>query len=139
MAIDNENFNTKLYDLLKVRGYKPVPLNAKNQRVEASPAADVIEFTFKKDGEEYGKAWVSVDDAQKLVVYYDNEQADSPSGATPGLDYDDTWTGLLKQLKNWAQRRQLSFRLSDADRISDDMRHREYNKMKDKLSEGLIV
>lgn len=136
MAIDNENFNTKLYDLLKVRGYKPVPLNAKNQRVEASPAADVIEFTFKKDGEEYGKAWVSVDDAQKLVVYYDNEQADSPSGATPGLDYDDTWTGLLKQLKNWAQRRQLSFRLSDADRISDDMRHREYNKMKDKLSEG---
>jgi hypothetical protein len=136
MAIDNENFNTKLYDLLKVRGYKPVPLNAKNQRVEASPAADVIEFTFKKDGEEYGKAWVSVDDAQKLVVYYDNEQADSPSGATPGLDYDDTWTGLLKQLKNWAQRRQLSFQLSDADRISDDMRHREYNKMKDKLSEG---
>jgi len=136
MAVDTENFNTKLYDLLKVRGYKPVPLNAKNQRVEASPQADVIEFNFTKDGEDYGKAWVSIDDAQKLVVYYSNEQADSPSGATPGLDYDDTWTGLLKQLKNWAQRRQLSFELSDKDRISDDMRHREYYKMKDNLSEG---
>ena len=136
MAIDQESFNSKLYDLLKVRGYKPVPLNAKNQRVDASQLADVIEFTFVKDGKEYGKAWASIDDAQAVNVYYDDDQADSPPGKTPGLEYDDSWTGFLKHLKNWAQRKQLSFELADKDRLGDDMRHREYNKMQEKISES---
>ena len=99
MAQDTETFNSELYDLLKVRGYKPVPLNSQNQRVGASQQADVIEFTFTKDGEDYGKAWISVDDANNLKVYFDDEQQDSPDTTTPGVDYDDTWTGLLKNLK----------------------------------------
>jgi hypothetical protein len=134
--IDNESFNKKLYDLLKVRGYKPAPLNAQNQRVQASQDADVIEFTFIKDGKEYGKAWVSIDDAQHLIVYYDSEQENSPDNETPGLDYDDTWVGFLKLLKQWAQRRQLNFELSNKDRLGDDMRQREHYKMKKHLGEG---
>jgi len=136
MATDNESFNRDLYDLLKVRGYQPVPLDSKNQRVPASQAADVIQFTFTKDGEEYGKAWVSIDDAANIIVYYDEEQQESPSNATPGVEYNDTWTGFLKHLKNWAQRRQLSFELSNKDRLGDDMRQRDYYKMKERVSEG---
>ena len=136
--IDNESFNKKLYDLLKVRGYKPAPLNAQNQRVQASQDADVIEFTFIKDGKEYGKAWVSIDDAQHLIVYYDSEQENSPDNETPGLDYDDTWVGFLKLLKQWAQRRQLNFELSNKDRLGDDMRQREHYKMKKHLGESTL-
>lgn len=136
MATDNESFNRDLYDLLKVRGYQPVPLDSKNQRVPASQAADVIQFTFTKDGEEYGKAWVSIDDAANVIVYYDEEQQESPSSSTPGVEYDDSWTGFLKHLKNWAQRRQLSFELSNKDRLGDDMRQRDYYKMKEKVSES---
>lgn len=136
MATDNESFNRDLYDLLKVRGYKPVPLDSKNQRVLASQAADVIEFTFNKDGKDYGKAWVSIDDAANVIVYYDEEQQESPSTTTPGVDYDDSWTGFLKHLKNWSQRRQLSFELSNKDRLGDDMRQRDYYKMKERVSEG---
>ena len=136
MATDNESSNSELYDLLKVRGYKPVPLNSQNQRVKASQEADVIEFTFEKDGEDYGKAWISIDDAKNIIVYYSNEQQDSPSDITPGSEYDDTWTGFLKHLKQWAQRRQLSFELSNKDRLGDDMRQREYYKMKEKLGES---
>jgi hypothetical protein len=136
MATDNESFNRDLYDLLKVRGYEPVPLDSKNQRVPASQAADVIQFTFTKDGEEYGKAWVSIDDAANVIVYYDEEQQESPSNATPGVEYNDSWTGFLKHLKNWAQRRQLSFELSNKDRLGDDMRQRDYYKMKERVSEG---
>ena len=73
MATDSESFNRDLYDLLKVRGYNPVPLNAQNQRVKASQEADVIQFEFTKDGESYGTAWVTVDDAQNIIVYYDSE------------------------------------------------------------------
>ena len=136
MAIDNESFNKQLYDLLKVRGYKPVPKNAKNQNVEASQLADVIEFNFIKDNEDYGKVWATIDDAQNVILYYDNDVADSPEGKTPELDYDDSWYGLLKQLKNWAQRRQLSFELKNKDRISDDMKQRVYVKDKARLEEG---
>jgi hypothetical protein len=136
MAIGNETFNHELYSLLKVRGYQPSPLNSQNQRVKASQEADVIEFDFMKDGENYGKVWVSIDDAHNVRVYFDDEQADSPSNNTPGADYDDTWTGLLKHIKQWAQRRQLSFELSNKDRLGDDMRQRDYYKMKEKLGEG---
>ena len=136
MAQDTESFNNELYNLLKVRGYKPVPLNSQNQRVGASQQADVIEFTFTKDGEDFGKAWISVDDASNLKIYFDNEQQDSPDTKTPGVDYDDTWTGLLKHLKSWAQRRQLSFELANKDRLGDDMRQRDYYKMKEKLGES---
>jgi hypothetical protein len=136
MATDSESFNKDLYELLKVRGYHPVPLDSKNQRVPASQAADVIQFTFTKDGKEYGKAWVSLDEAQNVIVYYDEEQQESPNSATPGVEYDDSWTGFLKHLKNWAQRRQLSFELSNKDRLGDDMRQRDYYKMKERVSEG---
>ena len=136
MAHDTESFNTDLYELLKVRGYKPVPLNSQNQRVKASQEADVIEFTFTKDGDDYGKAWVTIDDAKNVKIYYDNEQQDSPDTTTPGVEYDDTWSGFLKHLKQWAQRRQLSFELANRDRLGDDMRQRDYYKMKEKLGES---
>ena len=136
MAQDTENFNKELYNLLKVRGYEPVPLDSKNQRVPASQAADVIQFTFIKDGEDYGKVWLTIDEAKNVIVYYDEEQQKSPSSKTPGVEYDDSWTGFLKHVKNWAQRRQLSFELLNKDRLSDDMRQRDYYKMKEKLGEG---
>ena len=136
MSADSESFNSELYNLLKVRGYRPTPLNSKNQRVDAAQAADVIEFTFKKDGKDYGKVWASIDDSKKVMVYFDDEQADSPSDVTPGVDYDDTWTGFLKYVKNWGQRRQLDFELSNKDHLGDDMRQRDYYKMKAKIAES---
>jgi len=136
MARYTESFNNELYDLLKVRGYTPVPLNSQNQRVRVSQEADVIEFTFKKDGTDYGKVWVSLDDSNKVIVYFDDEQADSPDNITPGVEYDDTWEGFLKHLKNWAQRRQLDFDLSNKDQLGDRMRQREYLKMKERVAEG---
>lgn len=136
MSNDTESFNKDLYDLLKVRGYKPIPLDSKNQRVPASQSADVMQFDFIKDGEDYGKVWISIDDASNVIVYYDNEQQNSPSSPTPGVEYNDSWTGFLKQLKSWAMTRQLSFELSNKDRLGDDMRQREYYKMKERVSEG---
>ncbi len=136
MAQDSETFNKDLYDLLKVRGYQPVPLNDQNQRVPASQEADVMEFSFNKDGKDYGKAWISVEDASQIVVYFSEEQRKSPNAPTPGADFDDTWTGLLKHLKTWAQRRQLGFELANKDRLGDDMKQRQYYKQKAKVQES---
>ena len=135
MAIDQESFNSRLYELLKVRGYKPVPKNSKNERSNPEQA-DVFEFTFNKDGQDYGKAWATIDQASQLKLYYDEEQAGSPPGKTPGLDYDDSWSGLLKHLKQWTLSKQLDFDLQDSDRLGDDMRQRDYYKMKERMDEG---
>jgi hypothetical protein len=137
MASDTDSFKKELYNLLKVRGYHPIPLDSSNQRVNAPQEADVIQFMFTKDGKEYGKVWLAISNAQEMTIYYDNEQQDSPSSVTPGVDYDDTWTGLLKYLKQWSQRRQLGFELANRDRLGDDMKQREYYKKKEKLGEGL--
>ncbi len=135
MAQNTETLTSELYDLLKVRGYKPVPLDAKNNRVNASQQADVIEFTFTKDGKDYGKAWINVD-TKNIKIYYDERQQDSPEGKTPGVDYDDSWSGLLEFLSQWAQTKEKGIDLANGDRLGDDMRQRDYYKMKEKLGES---
>ena len=135
MAIDQESFNKRLYDIFKTRGYKPAPKDSKNERTNPE-VADVFEFQFIKDGENYGKAWATIDKTSSLNIYYDDNQAGSPPGQTKGVDYDDSWPGLLKHLKQWALSKQLNFGLHDSDRLGDDMRQRDYYKMKEKMNEG---
>ena len=135
MAIDQESFNKRLYDIFKTRGYKPAPKDSKNERTNPE-TADVFEFQFIKDGENYGKAWATIDKTSSLNIYYDDNQAGSPPGQTKGMDYDDSWSGLLKHLKQWALSKQLNFGLHDSDRLGDDMRQRDYYKMKEKMTEG---
>jgi hypothetical protein len=135
MAINQESFNTDLYKLLRTRGYKPVPKDAKNQRTQPE-AAEVFNFTFTKDGKDYGDAWVTIDDAQNVVLYYSNEQEESPSGKSSGLDYDDSWSGLKRHLKQWSMNKQLTFELRNKDELGDDMAQRDYVKKKEKMNEG---
>ena len=135
MAIDQETFNTRLYSLLKTRGYKPVPRDVNNERTTPQDA-EVFEFTFKKGDDTYGLAWITIDQASNLKVYYNDEQSNSPKGKTKGAPFDDSWSGFLRHLKQWAQSKQLSFELQDGDRPGDDMRQRETNKKKEKMSEG---
>lgn len=138
MAIDQESFNNDLYRLLRTRGYKPVPKDSKNQRTQPE-AAEVFNFTFMKDGKDYGDAWVTIDDASNVVLYYSNEQEESPSGKSPGLDYDDSWSGLKRHLKQWSMNKQLTFELRNKDELGDDMAQRDYVKKKEKLGEGQRV
>ena len=135
MAIDQESFNTDLYKLLRTRGYKPVPKDVKNQRTQPE-AAEVFNFTFTKDGKDYGDAWVTIDDASNVVLYYSNEQEESPSGKSSNLDYDDSWSGLKRHLKQWSMNKQLSFELRNKDELGDDMAQRDYIKKKEKMNEG---
>jgi len=135
MAIDQESFNTDLYKLLRTRGYKPVPKDVKNQRSQPE-AAEVFNFTFMKDGKEYGDAWVTIDNASNVVLYYSNEQEESPSGKSPGLDYDDSWSGLKRHLKQWSMNKQLTFELRNKDELGDDMAQRDYVKKKEKMNEA---
>lgn len=135
MAKDSKSFNTSLYKLLRSRGYHPVSKDFKNDSVGAPQEADVIEFTPFGENDKKGKdkAWISIDDGGQLTVYYDDEQV---KGSFDAHGNDKSWTAFLKNLKNWAMRKQLGFELSNKDHLGYDMKQREHNKMKEKVSEG---
>ena len=136
MAIDQESFNKRLYDLLKTHGYNPVAKNSKNEKLPVPQEADIFEFDFVKDGENYGKVWATINKAKNLEIYYSDDVASSPPGKTPGKEYDDSWHGLIKQLKQWAGRKLLSFELKDMSNLNDDMTQRKWHDMKEVTNEG---
>lgn len=128
MANRYDTSNIDLYRLLKTRGYSPDPKDDKNKRTSPDKAS-VLHFTFKKDGKEYGDAWILLDTTtDSLVLYYGNEQLTSPAGKDERLPYDDSWYGFKKHLKTWATSRQLGFDLKNKDELGDDMSLRTVNE-----------
>jgi hypothetical protein len=136
MPIKTDSLQRKLCDLLNVRGYKPEPKNSEGKTSPTPEDADVIKFTFSQDGNDIDTVWVTIDSSHSLVIYYDDAVMREGNSKTPGLQYDDSWTGLLNQLKNWAQRRQLSFELKNKDHLASDMAQRTSMKKKEQVSEG---
>jgi hypothetical protein len=139
MPIQNDSLNRKLYDLLNSRGYNPVPRDSDVASAGKSvppEEADVFKFTFTQGDKQIDDAWVSVDGAQNLTLYYDQELANKASERTPGTQFDDSWYGLLRHLKKWAHARQLSFKLEPKEKIDSDMSQRTYMKKKEQIAEG---
>ena len=116
-------------DLARVLSrYKPTLRSTSGKVVPVPEEADVFQFRFTVDGEEYGTVTVSIDGLHKLVVYYGAEAEDSPKASRTG---DLTWTQLLVKLKQFAYQHQLSFELSDQDDLESDMAKREHTKQLD--------
>jgi phage terminase small subunit len=139
MPIQNDSLNRKLYNLLNARGYNPVPRDSdvSNAGKTVPPEeADVFKFTFKQGKDDIDDAWVTIDGAQNLILYYDQDLADKASERTPGTQFDDSWYGLLNHLKKWSHSRQLSFKLEPKEKIDSDMAQRTYMKKKEQIAEG---
>ena len=49
MPITNDSLNKKLYQLLKVQGFDPVPKDSKGNTTPVPDEAEVFRFTFKVD------------------------------------------------------------------------------------------
>jgi hypothetical protein len=70
-------------------------------------------------------------------VYFGDDVTDSPEDRTPGIDYDDTWSGLLHQLSSFRMTRGLKgFDTKNKDQVNDDMARRKHMRNKDKIAEG---
>jgi len=137
MPIKQDTFNLRLYDFLKSWGYRPVPIDSKGQNAPVPQEADVFKFTFTKNNKEIGDVWVTVDQAQKVIVYFDDEVANSDdSNTSSDKEFNDSWTGFLHSLKNWAFRKQLKFEPKNKDHLAADMAQREHMKKKENVLEG---
>ena len=135
MPTNTESLNRELFRLLSK--YKPKPLDAEGKATPVPDEADIFKFEFTKDGEDYGTVYVTLDEDRVLTVYFGDDVSDSPGDKTPGLDYDDTWSGLLHQLSSWRMTKGLrGFKTQNKDRVGDDMARRNHMRNKDKIAEG---
>mgnify|MGYP003342101932 CR=1 FL=1 len=90
MPITTDSLNRRLYDLLKTRGYDPIPKDAEGKTTPVADEADVIKFTFKRDNEPVDAAWITIDSDKTLTVYYDDDVMQESVDLEPGQTGDFT-------------------------------------------------
>ncbi len=133
MAKNQESINRSLFELLRSRGYEPTLLDTSGKEIPVPEEAEVFQFKFTKDGEEYGTVTASIDGLHKLVIYFGDDVANSEKESTGG---DESWYKLLNHLKRFAQQHQLSFEVKNTDHLKYDMAKRDHMKKQERISEG---
>lgn len=108
--------------------YKPIARDSSGDKVPVPDEAEVFQFKFTLDGEDYGTVSVSIDGLHKLIVYDNEEVQNSPKHSK---NRDLTWEQLLVSLKDFAHSHQLSFKIKANDDLEPDMAKREHTKQLD--------
>jgi hypothetical protein len=134
MPKNSESLNRSLFDLLHSKGFDPTMLDTSGKEIPTPEEAEVFQFNFVKDGEDYGKVTISIDGLHKLCIYYSDDVANSEKEESHGED--ESWYKVLNQLKRFSQKYQLSFELKNVDHLKHDMAKREYMKKQERISEG---
>jgi len=134
MPKNTESLNRSLFDLLHSKGFDPTMLDTSGKEIPTPEEAEVFQFNFIKDGEDYGKVTISIDGLHKLCIYFSDEVANSEKEESHGED--ESWYKVLNQLKRFSQKYQLSFELKNVDHLKHDMAKREYMKKQERISEG---
>ena len=133
MAKNQESINRSLFELLRSRGYAPTLLDTTGKEIPVPEEAEVFQFKFTKDGEEYGTVTASIDGLHKLIIYFGDDVANSEKEDNGG---DDSWYKLLNHLKRFSQQHQLSFEVKNRDHLKYDMAKREHMKKQERIAEG---
>jgi hypothetical protein len=134
MPKNTESLNRNLFELLHSKGLDPTMLSTSGKEIPTPEEAEVFQFNFVKDGEDYGTVTISIDGLHKLTVYFSDEVANSEKEESESDDV--SWYQLLNQLKRFSQKYQLSFELRNVSNLKHDMAKREYMKKKESIAEG---
>jgi hypothetical protein len=134
MPKNAESLNRSLFNLLHSKGFDPTMLDTSGKEIPTPEEAEVFQFNFIKDGEDYGKVTISIDGLHKLCIYFSDDVANSEKEESHGDD--ESWYKVLNQLKRFSQKYQLSFELKNVDHLKHDMAKREYMKKQERISEG---
>jgi hypothetical protein len=134
MPKNTESLNRSLFELIHSKGLDPTMLSTAGKEIPTPEEAEVFQFNFVKDGEDYGTVTISIDGLHKLTVYFSDDIANSEKEESESGDV--SWYQLLNQLKKFSQKYQLSFELRNVSNLKHDMAKREYMKKKESIAEG---
>jgi hypothetical protein len=133
MSKKQESLRAELQKVLSRGGRAVINKGSDGKAVPVPEEAEVFEFEFTKEGETYGKVFVSIDGLHQLIVYFDDAVSGSPKN---GSTDSESWEQLIKTLKRFAMMKQLSFKLANIDNLENDMAKREHIKRQEKMYEG---
>jgi len=133
MSKKQESLRAELRNILSRGGRSVISKSSDGKAVPVPEEAEVFEIDFVKDGESYGKVYVSIDGLHQLIVYFDDKVANSPKN---GSADSESWEQLVRTLKRFAMMKQLSFKLEDLDNLENDMAKREHTKKQETMYEG---
>ena len=133
MSKKQESLRVELQKVLSRGGRTVINKASDGKTVPVPEEAEVFEFDFTKEGETYGKVFVSIDGLRQLIVYFDDSVSTSPKN---GSTDSESWEQLIKTLKRFAMMKQLSFKLDNIDNLENDMAKREHTKRQEKMYEG---
>ena len=133
MSKKQESLRAELQKVLSRGGRAVINKGSDGKAVPVPEEAEVFEFEFTKEGETYGKVFVSIDGLHQLIVYFDDAVSGSPKN---GSTDSESWEQLIKTLKRFAMMKQLSFKLANIDNLENDMAKREHTKRQEKMYEG---
>ena len=122
-----KSINADLYNLLDSRGFNISMKASSGKAVPVPEEADVFEFEFQIGDHDYGTVTLTIDGLKDLIVYFGKGVSNTSSGE------QNSWVQFVKQIKKFAMRHQLGFKLKDMDRLEKDMKFRDHTK---KIDEG---
>jgi len=128
MPKNQDSLNAELGRFLK--RFRPTMRDTTGKVVPVPDQAEVFQFKFVVDGEDYGTVTISIDGLHKMVIYFNDTLFDSPKVSSQG---DITWEQMIRMVKDFAKSKQLSFELKNEDELETDMAKRDHVK---KLDEG---
>jgi len=128
MSANQDTIKSEVYGFLKSRGYDPKLLSTSGKSVPVESEAEVIGFTFTKDGVDYGNAYCSLDNSDVFTIYETDKIADSPSEDSSD---DLSWSDLIVALRQMTFGKVGKFDVDRIDNLEHDMAKREHTKKLD--------
>lgn len=105
-----------LNDLLVTRDFAPKLLDSAGKPVSNPGEAELFSFDWRVDGKNYGTVVLLLGQDQDLEVYYGDNL-----GRGMDAEHKGDWYDFLSQLKNFATRNLLTFKLNSINRLKYTM------------------
>lgn len=123
MPRTTDSINRELYELLKAKHFYPSGIKKGEKSVKPEEATG-FNFKFKVDDTEYGSAHVVIDNLENLILFF-NKNVVKEAGKK--------WAKFCSELKTWAMKRGLGFKIDPIDNLNDYIAKKEYHES---LNEG---
>lgn len=123
MPRTTDSINRELYELLKAKHFYPSGIKKGEKSVKPEEATG-FNFKFKVDDTEYGSAHIVIDNLENLILFFNKNVV---------KDAGKKWAKFCTELKTWAMKRGLGFKIDPIDNLNDYIAKKDYH---DSLNEG---
>ena len=130
MPKSSDSVKIELKDILDAKGFDVIMRDGAGDDLPVPEDAEAFIFQFRSGDENYGTVTVTIDDASNLTVWYNTEVTHNSSGS---VGENSAWVKFIKQLRRFAHRRSLSFKMRDLDKFEKEMKKRHHRS---KIAEG---